>query len=183
MTLRFAPGQGTPPRMRRTDIALDHRPFMRGLSALAACLVLSGCPKVTLGPQAPSTSDEDASAAGCSALDGLFQVSYERRSGNCGQQPDEILQFVAGRLQSSFAASCDVGDEASVSSCDVELDRTCKLSDPSTGAFFATSKIKGTLSQIPADDSAEGNVDISLLDNGDSGACEGSYFITAVRTR
>jgi hypothetical protein len=67
-----------------------------------------------------------------------------------------------------------------VSPCELELDRTCTVIDPNSGAPLGRSHVLGSLSQVSNDGRLAGTLKIAIVDiNG--ATCESSYEVSAVQ--
>lgn len=146
-----------------------------------ACLSLSACP-ATVDDGSPTATAGTAARAQCSPLDGVYQFSYALRSGNCGPQPDELLQFVNGSSKPQPSQSCQGGGEAMVTICDLQRDSMCAVSDPVTGSLLGHVHVSGTLTETPDNTRVTGSFDVSIVDTRGS-SCEGTYDVVGVKTR
>jgi hypothetical protein len=168
------------------------RPIGKNAGLFAACVALAGCPTPSLdaGDGSPSGSAGGAavSAAGtgsiasCSPLDGVYRFTYTERSGTCGPQPSELLQFNQGRSMPSFALSCQSAGEAMSTPCQLEYDRTCAVSDPVSGVLVGNSHVTGVLSEPSDNTQARGTLDISQSSTSGQ-SCESTYDVIATLTQ
>jgi hypothetical protein len=145
----------------------------------AACLGLSACP-AQLDDGSPTATAGTAARAQCSPLDGVYQFSYSLRSGNCGPQPDELLQFANGRSKPSPSVSCQAGGEAMVTVCDLQRDSMCAVSDPISGALIGHVHVTGMLTESPDYTRVTGSLDVAILDTSGS-SCQGTYDVVGTR--
>jgi len=152
--------------------------------AAIACLavVLCACPKVTIGDGSSAADDGQGGApsGACSPLSGVYRFSYELRSGSCGELPDEVLEFVQGRLQSTATHSCQAGGVVMIRPCDLQLDRRCSVSDPLTGALLGSTRVKGVLSEPRDNTRAQGTIELVITDTS-GGTCSAQYAVEATR--
>jgi hypothetical protein len=162
-------------------------PIGKYTGLFTACIALAGCPAPSLdaGDDSQSGSAGGAvSAAGtgssvtCSALDGVYRFTYTERSGTCGAQPEELLQFSQGRSMPSFALSCQSAGETMSTPCQLEYDRTCAISDPVSGLLQGSSHVTGVLSEAYDNTQARGTLDI-MQSNTSGQSCESTYDVTA----
>jgi hypothetical protein len=144
----------------------------------AVCAALAGCPGQDSSDG--GTSSGSAASGSCSPLDGVYQFSYTQRSGTCGAQPDELLQFVNGQSVSSATQNCQSGGESMISACELERNSTCQVSDAISGGLLGTTQVTGVLSEAPDYTKVEGTFDVTLLDT-TGASCESTYDVIGTR--
>jgi hypothetical protein len=161
----------------------------RLIICLVIGLTLPACPKVDDGSDAStSSSGSPPSGAGsaasgdrqCSPLDGVYSFSYVGRTGNCGSQTPELLEFRNGRSVPTGALSCQAGGEAMTDACSFTRDSTCTVSDPVTGVLLGTTRVTGTLTEVTDNTRIEGSFQVTIVDTSGR-SCQGSYDVVGVR--
>jgi hypothetical protein len=150
---------------------------------LAALAELPGCPSVdTETGDAGSSGAAGAAGSACRPLDGVYRFSYTLRSGNCGAQQDELLQFVNGRSMPAPTQSCQSGGESMVTACELRRDSQCTVSDAITGELLGAAHVTGVLSETSDNSSVKGRFDVRITDV-TGGTCASTYDVIGTRVR
>jgi hypothetical protein len=128
------------------------------------------------------SSAAGSASANCSPLDGVYRLTYRELSGNCGAQPEELIEFDEGKSVPSASQRCQPGGESMATPCKLERDSRCTVSDPLTGSLLGTVDVTGTLNEVEDNSAIEGVFEVVLTET--SGAsCMSSYDVQGERVR
>jgi hypothetical protein len=157
---------------------------MRTIPLALACLSFAACPKIDDGSFSDMNMNSAGSSGGgaCSPLDGIYHFSYSLRSGTCGPQPDELLEFRNGRSFISPSLNCQPGGEAMTGACTLERDSMCAVSDPATGLLLGHVHVSGVLTEVNDNTRVQGTLAVASIDT-NGASCDGSYDAVGVKTR
>lgn len=131
---------------------------MRWLSVLAVAAV-AAC---------SSTAEHSASPGGCEKRDGIYRVTWVRRSGDC---PDIPEQLVTGESQAPAGCSGSVGSSADA--CRVTIEMSCPA-----GTTGERIKTFGVVTWTKDAHSGSGEIQYTSLDAKGATACFSLYDVT-----
>lgn len=147
------------------------------VSIFVLAVALAACPGQNTGDAGPSGGSSE-----CSPLDGVYQFTYTLRSGTCGAQPDEFVQFNDGVSVPSTSQNCQPGGEQMTTSCELQRQSMCTVSDPISGVLLGTTHISGALTEASDNSGAQGSFDVTITPPSGT-SCQSTYAVTATRVQ
>lgn len=142
--------------------------MLRPTSAHAALLALAivGC------SSSSNTGGNSLPPGGmCSPLQGSFRLTFVTRSGNCGDIPEQIVNYDSPTTR-DMTAGCEGGATLSSDKCRGDFDYTCPVPD---GNFL---REEGVVRAAADGQSALATEQITVLDSRRVPICSGTYDVT-----
>jgi hypothetical protein len=116
-----------------------------------------------------SSPSSNSGSFTCAPIAGSYSVRFTTRSGNCGDIPEQVINFDSSMTRMQ-AAQCTGSSSISPNKCDVSYDTTCPV--PQTGGSI---REEGAGHMAPGGSTITGTEQITLFDASGNIVCSGTY--------